>query len=66
MGMVALFIVEDGQTANTSLPSPPANFQAYGNANNLMPDKYNLQSEQMWPPMHKWYLEGDSSHEAFQ
>jgi laccase len=47
MGMVALFIVEDGQTANTSLPSPPANFQAYGNANNLMPDKYNLQSEQM-------------------
>jgi hypothetical protein len=31
-----------------------------------MPDKYNLQSEQMWRPMHKWYLEGDSSHEAFQ
>jgi laccase len=45
MGMVALFIVEDGQTANTSLPSPPVNFQAYGN--NLMPDKYNLESEQM-------------------
>ncbi|RCV39288.1 hypothetical protein SETIT_8G211300v2 [Setaria italica] len=46
MGMVALFIVEDGQTTNTSLPSPPADIQAYGNANNLMPDKYYLQNEE--------------------
>ncbi|RLM58841.1 hypothetical protein C2845_PM18G11770 [Panicum miliaceum] len=37
MGMVALFIVEDGPTESTSLPSPPVDF--------LVPDEYNLQNE---------------------
>jgi laccase len=39
MGMIALFIVEDGPTANTSLPSPPADFLTYGIDNNLMRDE---------------------------
>lgn len=42
MGMIALFIVEDGPTANTSLPSPPVDFLTYGDDNNLMPDEYYL------------------------
>jgi hypothetical protein len=30
MGMVALFIVEDGSTVDTSLPAPPADFPTCG------------------------------------
>ncbi|CAO2149913.1 unnamed protein product [Urochloa humidicola] len=42
MGMVALFIVEDGPTVNTSLPSSLVDYLTYDNDNNLMPDEYYI------------------------
>ncbi|CAO2144918.1 unnamed protein product [Urochloa humidicola] len=46
MGMVALFIVEDGPTVNTSLPSPLVDSLTYDNDNNLMPDEYYIYNEE--------------------
>ncbi|TKW02106.1 hypothetical protein SEVIR_8G223100v4 [Setaria viridis] len=37
MGMLALFIVEDGRTVGTSLPAPPADFPTCGHDHKLMP-----------------------------
>jgi laccase len=45
MGMTAVFIVEDGPTANTSLPPPPADFPSCSrNDNHLVSDAYHLQT----------------------
>ncbi|TKW02103.1 hypothetical protein SEVIR_8G223000v4 [Setaria viridis] len=40
MGMVALFIVEDGSTVNTSLPAPPADFPTCGHDHNVMSNEF--------------------------
>ncbi|KAL6642479.1 hypothetical protein ACP70R_020660 [Stipagrostis hirtigluma subsp. patula] len=37
MGMTAVFIVDDGPTADTSLPPPPADFPTCGHDDNTMP-----------------------------
>jgi hypothetical protein len=42
MGMAAVFIVEDGQTKNMSLPPPPVNFPTTGQDINLMPNELSL------------------------
>jgi laccase len=46
MGMAAVFIVEDGTTADTSLPPPPADFPtSCANDHNLLPDELSLQTK---------------------
>jgi laccase len=46
MGMAAVFIVEDGTTADTSLPPPPVDFPTcFGNCDNVLP--YELRLENM-------------------
>ncbi|PUZ45626.1 hypothetical protein GQ55_8G239800 [Panicum hallii var. hallii] len=46
MGMATVFIVEDGTTADTSLPPPPVDFPTcFGNCDNVLP--YELRLENM-------------------
>jgi laccase len=40
MGMVALFIVEDGSTVDTSLPAPPADFPTCGHDHNVVSNEF--------------------------
>ncbi|PAN16703.1 hypothetical protein PAHAL_3G078600 [Panicum hallii] len=47
MGMTAVFIVEDGPTANTSLPAPPVDFPSCGRKDNLVPDEFYLQTREI-------------------
>jgi laccase len=48
MGMAAVFIVEDGPTAGTSLPPAPANFPIYcGRDDNGLPDELCLETKRM-------------------
>jgi laccase len=43
MGMAAVFIVEDGPTADTSLPPPPADFPTCcANDHNSLADELSL------------------------
>ncbi|CAL4994644.1 unnamed protein product [Urochloa decumbens] len=44
MGMAAVFLVEDGPTAATSLPPPPADFPRCGLGDNSMPHEYYFQT----------------------
>nr|CAB3459825.1 unnamed protein product [Digitaria exilis] len=46
MGMTAVFIVEDGPTANTSLPPPPVGFPTCSNNEYLVPREVSLQTPQ--------------------
>ncbi|KAL6641657.1 hypothetical protein ACP70R_019838 [Stipagrostis hirtigluma subsp. patula] len=45
MGMIAIFVVEDGPTVDTSLPPPPADFPTCDCADNLMPHELYLQTK---------------------
>ncbi|KAF8684873.1 hypothetical protein HU200_044158 [Digitaria exilis] len=45
MGMVAVFIVENGPTIDTSLPPPPDNFPTCGSKINPTPKEFYLQSK---------------------
>ncbi|CAO2148213.1 unnamed protein product [Urochloa humidicola] len=44
MGMAAVFFVEDGPTAATSLPPPSADFPRCGLGDNSMPHEYYFQT----------------------
>ena len=44
MGMAAVFIVEDGTTADTSLPPPPV-FSSCSHDNSLMPQEFFLKAK---------------------
>ncbi|CAM0146251.1 unnamed protein product [Urochloa decumbens] len=44
MGMATVFFVEDGPTAATSLPPPPADFPRCGLGDNSMPHEYYFQT----------------------
>jgi laccase len=48
MGMVAVFIVEDGSTVDTSLPPPPVDLPKCGSNNGGLdlPVEFYLQNEQ--------------------